>query len=165
MVHAFATLEPRQNFSFFLLAVRRNEHRNGPADGFLGRVAEQALRAFVPTGDNAVEVYADNCVVRGIDNRSQCTDSSIGALPLGHIFDREENHLRRGVLQFQPPHDAAQRPAAGTARRRALSSIVRRPRFGNSCVTSKSSKKLCWGKISSSNIRNLGIFHCWLPKS
>src|SRR5215831_9882829 len=97
MVRAFATLEPPENFSLFLLAVGKNEHRNGPADGFLGGVAEQALRAFVPTGDNALEVYADDGVVRGIDNRSQCTDSSIGALPLGHIFDREENHLRRVV--------------------------------------------------------------------
>jgi hypothetical protein len=66
MVHTFATLEPPENFRLFLLAVRRNQHRNGLADGFLGRVAEQTLRAFVPTGDNAVEVYADDGVVRGV---------------------------------------------------------------------------------------------------
>ena len=103
MVHTFATLEPRENFRFFLLALRRNKHRNGPADGFLGRVAEQALSAFVPTGDNAVKVFADDGVVRGIDNRSQRSGDDIGVLPLGHVFDREENHLRRAVVPFQPP--------------------------------------------------------------
>src|SRR4029434_6024817 len=85
MVHTFATLEPRENVRLFVLAVRRNEHRNGLADGFLGRVAEQTLRAFIPTGDNAVEVFANDGVVRGIDNRSQLSGDDIGVLPLGWL--------------------------------------------------------------------------------
>ena len=61
-----------------------------------------AIRAFVPTGDDTVEVFTDDGIVRGVDNRSQRNGGGIGVLPLGHVFDREENHLRRAVVPFQP---------------------------------------------------------------
>src|SRR5207249_1648601 len=67
MVHALAAQEVGEDFGLFLLAVRRNEHGNGLTDGFLRRVAEETLGAFVPTGDDVVEVFADDGVV-GISN-------------------------------------------------------------------------------------------------
>ena len=36
--------------------------RNRLADDFLGQVAKNALRAAVPTRDDAIEVLADDCI-------------------------------------------------------------------------------------------------------
>ncbi len=71
LVHTFAPLESLKNLRFFKLAVRRNEHRDGLPDGLLRGIAERTLRAFVPTGDNPVSVFANDGVLRGIDDRSQ----------------------------------------------------------------------------------------------
>jgi|HubBroStandDraft_1064217.scaffolds.fasta_scaffold81669_2 hypothetical protein len=43
-------------------ALGRDEHRDGLADGFGGGVAENALGAGIPIGDDAVEGFADDRV-------------------------------------------------------------------------------------------------------
>jgi hypothetical protein len=49
---------------FFLLPViGRNENRDRLADDFLGQMAKNALRATIPTRDDAIDVIADDGVV------------------------------------------------------------------------------------------------------
>ena len=52
----------------FSLAVRGNEQCDRLADGLRGRVAEETLRTFVPAGDEAVKVLADDRVFRRLNN-------------------------------------------------------------------------------------------------
>src|SRR5689334_2344331 len=49
----------------------RREHRNMPSDDLLGFIAEDSLRAPVPTPDDAVQILADDGVVRRFDNGGQ----------------------------------------------------------------------------------------------
>ena len=39
---------------FFALPIGRNDHANGLADGFGGRIAKHAFRRAIPGGDDAV---------------------------------------------------------------------------------------------------------------
>src|SRR5690606_31507 len=58
----------RQNAWPFVCTVRRNEDGDGPADHFGCRVAEQALGAAVPGGNDALEVLGDDGVVGMFDD-------------------------------------------------------------------------------------------------
>ena len=100
MIYALAPPEAVQNLRLFVAPIRGNQHGDGPPDRFLGRVAEQPLRALVPTGDDAVEVFADDRVVGGIDNGRQRRSSLLAVLAFGDV----EQHV-----------DAADDPALGIA--------------------------------------------------
>src|SRR5579884_1825563 len=56
MVDVLTATDARQNARLLVHALRGHEHGHGLADRFLCRVAEHALRAPVPTGNDAVEV-------------------------------------------------------------------------------------------------------------
>ena len=105
MIYALAPLEAVQNLRLFVAPVRGNQHGDGPPDRFLGRVAEQPLRAFVPTGDDAVEVFADDRVVGGIDNGRQQRSSLLAVLAFGDV----EQHV-----------NGPDEPAFGIAERRRV---------------------------------------------
>src|SRR5204863_8986181 len=63
--------DPLQDSFLFIQALGRNEDRDGPAHDFIRAVTENAFRALVPTGNNAVQVLADNRIVRRLDDGSQ----------------------------------------------------------------------------------------------
>jgi len=74
------------------LPVLRDDHRDGLADRFFGSIAEDALRTPIPTRDYAVEVLAYDCVVAGLDDGCQPTQSlfafakrCFGPLALGNV--------------------------------------------------------------------------------
>src|SRR6202044_402481 len=104
MVDAFSSPDARENRPLFVLPVLWNDNRDGLADGLSGGVAEDTLRASIPTGDNAVEVLADNRIVTGLDNRCQPTQLLLGfakrrfgILALGNVNSRgmqEHDRLR-----------------------------------------------------------------------
>jgi hypothetical protein len=71
MVHALASPQLLQNPQFFFSAVGRDNKCNVPADRFVSAVAEQALRASIPTADDAIEILADYRVVGGFDDGRQ----------------------------------------------------------------------------------------------
>src|SRR4051812_48291214 len=57
-----------KNGGFFTLPVGRNQKCDGLADDFFGRIAKDALRTIVPTGDDAIQVLRDDCVITGLDD-------------------------------------------------------------------------------------------------
>ena len=59
-------------------AVGRNNERDVASDGFFGGVAKQSFRSFIPTGNDAVEILADDPVVRGIHDRGQVLEAILG---------------------------------------------------------------------------------------
>src|SRR6266404_2770525 len=71
MVDSLASLESLKNLCFLVPAVGRNDERNVPADRLLCGVPEHSPRTFIPAGDDAIQILADDRVVRGIHDRSQ----------------------------------------------------------------------------------------------
>ncbi len=74
-----AAADLREHDVFFAQAVRRDQHRDRLADSVCGRVAEQALSAAIPRGDDAVQILADNRVVRRLDDGGE-SKSGVGWL-------------------------------------------------------------------------------------
>src|SRR5215510_2714515 len=93
------------NLRLFVQPVRRNQNGAGLAYRFLSRVAEHTLRALVPTRDDAVEVFAQDRVVRGIYYGAQQSGHLLLFLPLGDV----EEHV-----------NAADDSAFGIAQRRRI---------------------------------------------
>ena len=46
---------------FSIETVRRHQDADWVADHFFSGVAEDTLRAFVPTGDDALQIFANDC--------------------------------------------------------------------------------------------------------
>src|SRR5499426_4442572 len=93
------------NLRLFVKPVPRNQNGAGLAYRFLSRVAEHPLRALVPTRDDAVEVSAQDRVVRGIYYGAQQSGQLLPLLPLGDV----EEHV-----------NAANDPAFSIAQRRPI---------------------------------------------
>src|SRR5579864_8902703 len=77
--HSLKMLDPlaRPDLSQYprlvILQFLGDDQRNRLADDFLSRIAKQPLRAFVPAGNNSVQVLAGDCILRRLDDRSQTT--------------------------------------------------------------------------------------------
>src|SRR5678816_4408522 len=81
MVNPLASLDSVKNLLFFLNAIGRKEHPDGPADDFLRLVTKGAFGAKVPAGDDGMEILADDRVVGGVDNcRKQAAQLCIAPL-------------------------------------------------------------------------------------
>src|SRR5271155_1885710 len=65
---ALAAPDSLQDRLLLVLAIGWDQNRNRLADDFLRKVAENALRAAVPTRDGAIEVLADDGVVAVFDD-------------------------------------------------------------------------------------------------
>src|ERR1700761_8267863 len=70
-VDPLAATNPAQNVGFLMLQLGRDELGNGLTHHLSGAVAEQALRALIPGGDDAIEIFADDAVLRGLNNSRQ----------------------------------------------------------------------------------------------
>jgi hypothetical protein len=68
MLDTLAAPDTFENRRLLIMPVRRNQNHDRLAYHFLGRIAEDSLRAVVPTGDYAVEVLANNGIIRGLDD-------------------------------------------------------------------------------------------------
>jgi hypothetical protein len=71
MLDAFAARNFPQNLGDFIGTIARRQDRDVLSDRLFRRVAVNALGSLVPTGDSAVQVFADDRVLGGIDNRGQ----------------------------------------------------------------------------------------------
>jgi hypothetical protein len=71
VLNALTLVQPADDGRLFFVQLRRDDGENGVADHFCRRIAEDAFGRRVPTGDDAVQVLADNGIFRGIDQRLQ----------------------------------------------------------------------------------------------
>ena len=62
VVNPLSPPDARQNLTFFIVAVFRNNHRDRLASCFFGSIAEDTLCPFIPAYDNAIEILAYDCV-------------------------------------------------------------------------------------------------------
>src|ERR1700722_20574364 len=75
MVDALTSSNARENLTFFALPVPGDHKRNGLTDRLAGRVAEDALSTFVPACNDAIEIFAYNRIVAGLDYGGQPAQS------------------------------------------------------------------------------------------
>ena len=68
MVNVLPPPDAGQDVTFFIAPILRNNNCDGLPNCFFSSVAEDALRALVPTSDSAIEVLAYDCVVTGLDD-------------------------------------------------------------------------------------------------
>ena len=66
-----------QHHVFLGLTIGRDDHANRPADGLGGGVPEHALGRAIPRHDRAVQVLADDRVVRRLDNPGEVTKGDV----------------------------------------------------------------------------------------
>ena len=85
VVDALAVTHAFDDIGFFVPALAGDDQSDVLADGFFGEVAEDAFGGFVPTGDDAVEGFADDGVVGGIDDGSEQGGAAFGAFAIGDI--------------------------------------------------------------------------------
>ena len=69
MFDRFAAHDPAQHLVFFELARLGDEDANRLADDFAGALAEQPLGGWIPGGDDAAQILADDGVVGRFDDR------------------------------------------------------------------------------------------------
>jgi hypothetical protein len=88
VVDALTPAKAFENFNLLVVSLWRNQDRDRLAYNLLGRIAEQAFRAGVQSGDNAIEALAQSSVVRRLDDRYQALRGTLGLLALGDIDQR-----------------------------------------------------------------------------
>ena len=80
VVDPFAAFEPRDDITFFVETLRRNDQADVSAHGFGRRVAKGMFRARIPALDDAIERLADDGVVGRFDDGGQSLADSGGRL-------------------------------------------------------------------------------------
>jgi hypothetical protein len=63
MIEPLTAPDALENLDLLVMAVRRNQDRDGLADDFFRRIAEEPLCSPVPSRDDAVEVFAQDRVI------------------------------------------------------------------------------------------------------
>jgi hypothetical protein len=71
VINPLASSDARQDFAFLAPQLGRDQQRDRLADHLGRRIAEDAFGAFIPGGDDAVEVLADDGIVGGLDDRGE----------------------------------------------------------------------------------------------
>ena len=97
MMNMFAAFELRENVVDIIVA-RRCQQANILADDFFGAIAVEPFSAGVPTEDRAVQLLADNRIVRRLDKRGQKGQGVFRLLALGHVYGDTGKANRRAVV-------------------------------------------------------------------
>src|SRR5690349_782003 len=71
MLDAFSSTDSSQDPLFVILEFRRNHLTNGMPDHFFRRISKNSLCGWIPTGHDAVQVFAYDGIVRGLDDGCQ----------------------------------------------------------------------------------------------
>ena len=74
-----------KNNGFLVQTLRGNEKGHGLAHRFLSRIAKQPFRAGIPTGDDAVEVFADDGIIRRFYDSGEASADYLGLLAIGDV--------------------------------------------------------------------------------
>src|SRR5690348_12034040 len=85
MVDILAAPDTADDLRLFPQPVVRDHHRDVPAYRLICPIAEQAFRACVPGHDGAVEIFADDGVVRRFDYGDELAGCTFR--PLTGIFE------------------------------------------------------------------------------
>src|SRR2546423_1984309 len=99
MINPLASANPLQNLRFFSIALDGNNQQNRLANRFFGRVTEEPFRRLVPTGDNPIEVFADDWIERALNDCGQQVVFSLAYFQVGNVI--EGNHRAMDRLVYR----------------------------------------------------------------
>src|SRR6185369_206605 len=68
MVNPIAAADALQDFRFFLEMIRRNENGYRLADNLLRSISKDPLRTAIPARNDAIQILADDRIVRRFDD-------------------------------------------------------------------------------------------------
>ena len=86
VIDALTAPYAREDAGLLVVSLSRNQNRDRFADSFFGGIAKQPLRALIPTHNDAVQIFADNGVIRRLDDGGQSLTGLFGLLQLGDIL-------------------------------------------------------------------------------
>ena len=105
VVGSLATTNALENYGFFIVTIGRDENGHRLSNGFLGGIAEEPLRAVIPTCDHTVEVFGKNGVIgefndRGVMLPSAIVRQTIAANPFRWRLSQLPGNLLKLALQL-----------------------------------------------------------------
>ena len=86
MIDALTAPYALKNAGLLILAIGRNQNGDRLTHDLLSRIAKQPLRALIPTPNDAIQIFADNGVIRRLDDGGQSLTGLFGLLQLGDIL-------------------------------------------------------------------------------
>ena len=98
-------MHPVKNLLLFVITIRRNNDRDRFLDRFFRRVTEETFRPGIPTGNDSVEVFANNRVAGRLNDRRQLPARFFAAFAIRDVAqiggkNRRVVDLDRGDGQF-----------------------------------------------------------------
>ena len=68
MVNPFTAANPVQNSGLFIHPIRRHQDGDRAPDDFLRLITKNSFRAAIPTGDDSLQIFADDGIIGGFHN-------------------------------------------------------------------------------------------------
>src|SRR5581483_9262193 len=93
-----------------MLQLGRNDRRYREADHLLRCISKQLLRSRIPTGYNAIQVLADDCIIGTFHDHCQSALSFLSFFSGGHVGGCSEP-LRNVALIIEQRHGSRKGPA------------------------------------------------------
>lgn len=107
----------RDDTGLLLEPIRRKKHGDRFAENLGGGVAKDSLCSVVPTGDGAVQVFAENCVIGGFDNGAEQLAAGFGGFARGNVADEGAKDRRSLTIDTNDGEFARELRAVGPHRR------------------------------------------------
>src|SRR2546423_13454775 len=85
MINALAPTNPLQDARLFVLPLSRDEGHDRFADDFFWSVTEEPFSGCIPTGDVAIQVFADNGVIGIFDDGRQPSACFLATPSVGNV--------------------------------------------------------------------------------
>src|SRR5260370_2141622 len=85
VVNALSSANVRHNLRKFILSIRRKKQRDWLAHHFLSPIPIHALCRSIPTGDDTLQIFAKNGVIRRLHNGGQVKKSLFSPLAFGDV--------------------------------------------------------------------------------
>ena len=98
-------MHPVKNLLLFVITIRRNNDRDRFLDRLFRSITEETLGPGIPAGNDSVEVFADNRVIGGFNDRRQLPARFFAAFAIRDVAqiggkNRRVVDLDRGDGQF-----------------------------------------------------------------
>src|ERR1043165_137120 len=86
MMNALAVADSPENLGHLVPPFRMRQHRDRLTDGFLRRITEDSFRAFIPTGDDSIQIFADDRVIGTLNDSRKPHESGLETLSLADVL-------------------------------------------------------------------------------
>src|SRR6202035_81457 len=90
MLDTFIVSQPFQDLLFFVVKLRRDNYGDRASNRLLRRESKNTHSCLVPTGDYAIQVFRDDGVIGGFDNRGKSKSCLLDSFALRDVFNHRD---------------------------------------------------------------------------